>query len=71
MFFLPGHRTAVMLCTEVHKQREKVRGVDARRNSTTIKGIMLFVCGCYEIELFECDQGCIHSTDSVENISKK
>jgi hypothetical protein len=41
-------------CTEVHKRRENVRGgerVDVRRNYTTNKVIMMFVCGCYESEL--------------------
>uniref|UniRef100_A0A4W5KSD0 Uncharacterized protein n=1 Tax=Hucho hucho TaxID=62062 RepID=A0A4W5KSD0_9TELE len=43
-----------VLCTEVHKRREKVRGgerIDARRNYTTSKMFMLFICGCYESEL--------------------
>ena len=42
-----------MLCT-VHKRREKVRGgerIDSRRNYTTSKMFILFVCGCYESEL--------------------
>jgi hypothetical protein len=42
--FLPDHRAAVVLCNEVHKQREKMRGgerVDARRNYTTSKVIVL------------------------------
>jgi hypothetical protein len=47
-------QTADVLCTEVHKQREKVREgdhADARGNSTMGKIIMLFVCGSYESEL--------------------
>ena len=50
-------------------QMEKVRGgehIDARRNYPMIKGIVLFTCGCYESELFACDQGYISSADSVE-----
>ena len=61
--FSSGHRH-LMWCTEVHKQWEKVRAgecIDATRNYTTIKGIMLFVCGCYET-VFACDQGS-HATE--------
>jgi hypothetical protein len=52
--FFAWSQTANVLCTEVHKQRENVSGgerVDARRNYTMSKIIMLFVCGCYESEL--------------------
>jgi hypothetical protein len=59
-----------VLYTEVYKQREQVRGrerVDVRRNYSTTKGLMLFVCGCYESEL--CLR-VIHSADSVgKNVS--
>ena len=51
--FSPCH-TADVLCTEVHKRRETMRGgecVDARGKSTTSKKIMLFICGCQESEL--------------------
>jgi hypothetical protein len=54
-----------VLCSEVHKRREKVRGgecVDVGRNFTTSKMIMLFVFGCYESELcLHVIMGCIHS----------
>ena len=52
--FFAWLQTADVLCTEVHKRREKMRGgecVAARRNNTTSKVFMLFVCGCYESEL--------------------
>ena len=56
-----------MLCTEVHKRREKVRGrecVDRCKKELYIQRAV--VCGCYESELFACDQGRIHYADSVE-----
>jgi hypothetical protein len=59
MFFSPSHQTADVLCTEVHKRREKViRGerVDTCEKEllyiyTLSKMIMLFSCGYYESEL--------------------
>ena len=68
--FFAWSQTADVLCTEIQKLTEKVGGgkrVDAKRNYTTIKMFMLFVCGCYESELcLRVIRGYIHSTDSVE-----
>ena len=57
-FFVAWSQTAYVLCTEVHKRREKVRRRACRYLRygilyihTTSKVIVLFLCGCYESEL--------------------
>jgi hypothetical protein len=60
--FLPGHKQQMCCAFEVLKGMEKVRG-------ECIEGIQR---GCYESELcFTCDQGCIHSVDSVGGEERK
>ena len=58
-FFAWSH-TAVVLCIEVHKRREEGRGgerIDVTRNAMWL---------LWKWSVLTCDQGCIHSTDSVE-----
>ena len=64
-----------MLCAEVNKRSEKVRGrecIEARRNYTTSKVIMLFVCGCYESEVsLRVIRGVFIPLILLKNISEK
>ena len=67
--FFAWSQTAVVLCTEVHKRREKVRGgerVDARRNNTMSKVMMLYVAAM-KVNCVRVIKPCIHSPNSVAN----
>ena len=46
----PGHNQ-LLCCAQAKGKGERRRDVDARRNYSTSKVIMLFVCGCFESEL--------------------
>jgi hypothetical protein len=69
--FSPGHRQ--LLCTEVHKRRERVRGgdiVDARRHfpfSNDQRDHTVCVWLLWKWIVFACDQGCIHSANFIKN----
>jgi hypothetical protein len=69
VFFLALSHTADMLCTEVHKQREKVIGrelIDASRNYTTSKLSCFLYVAAMKGNCVCCDTGCIHSANCVE-----
>jgi hypothetical protein len=65
--------TAVVLCIEVHKRREKLRGRERKdasryysRNYTLSKLSCFLYVAAMKGNCVCSDQGCIHSADSVE-----